>query len=227
MRAPATLVIDFHFDLICPWCLIGKRHLDAALAALHAELPQLAIELRWHGHELLPDLPPGGVPYQAFYERRLGGAAAVTARRAQVQAAAQQAGLVLAFERIRTMPNTRLAHCLLDCVRRHGTPAQLAALIDALFVDPAVHGRGYGTVLLEHALSLAPDAVVDASEQASNALAFYEARGFVRTGRSESDPQGRPYPLIHLKYGGADRRRSLGGATRRSARNQGDQKGSA
>jgi putative acetyltransferase len=75
-------------------------------------------------------------------------------------------------------------------------------MIDALFVDPAVHGRGFGTALLDHALALAPAAVVDASEQASNALPFYEARGFVRTGRSETDPQGRPYPLIHLKYGG-------------------------
>jgi putative acetyltransferase len=73
-------------------------------------------------------------------------------------------------------------------------------LIDALFVDPAVHRRGYGTALLDHALALAPDAVVDASEQASNALPFYEARGFVRTGRSETDPQGRPYPLVHLRY---------------------------
>jgi putative acetyltransferase len=73
-------------------------------------------------------------------------------------------------------------------------------LIDALFVDPAVHGRGYGTALLEHALALAPEAVVDASEQATNALPFYEARGFVRTGRSETDPQGRPYPLVHLRY---------------------------
>jgi putative acetyltransferase len=75
-------------------------------------------------------------------------------------------------------------------------------LIDALFVDPALHGRGYGTALLDHALSLAPDALVDASEQATNALPFYESRGFVRTGRSETDPQGRPYPLIHLKYAG-------------------------
>ena len=75
-------------------------------------------------------------------------------------------------------------------------------LIDALFVDPAVHGRGYGTALLNHALDLAPDAVVDASEQASNALPFYEARGFIRTGRSDTDPQGRPYPLIHLRYAG-------------------------
>lgn len=77
-------------------------------------------------------------------------------------------------------------------------------MIDALFVDPALHGRGYGTALLDHALTLAREAVVDASEQASNALPFYEARGFVRTGRSETDPQGRPYPLIHLKYGGRD-----------------------
>ena len=77
------------------------------------------------------------------------------------------------------------------------------SLIDALFVDPAVHGRGYGTALLDHALSLAPEATVDASEQASNALPFYEARGFVRTGRSETDPQGRPYPLVHLKYAGS------------------------
>lgn len=75
-------------------------------------------------------------------------------------------------------------------------------MIDALFVHPAVHGQGVGTLLLEHALSLAPNAIVDASEQASNALPFYEARGFVRTGRSEIDPQGRPYPLIHLRYGG-------------------------
>ena len=75
-------------------------------------------------------------------------------------------------------------------------------LIDALFVDPEVHGRGYGTALLNQALKLAPDAVVDASEQATNALPFYEARGFVRTGRSETDPGGRPYPLIHLKYEG-------------------------
>jgi putative acetyltransferase len=73
-------------------------------------------------------------------------------------------------------------------------------MIDAMFVDPAAHGRGFGTALLNHALALAPQAVVDASEQAANALPFYEARGFVRTGRSERDGEGRPYPLVHLRY---------------------------
>ena len=89
-----------------------------------------------------------------------------------------------------------------------GRPAGFLAMdgrmIDALFVDPALHGRGYGTALLNQALRLAPDAVVDANEQATNALPFYLARGFVRTGRSETDPGGRPYPLIHLRYAGGE-----------------------
>ena len=71
-------------------------------------------------------------------------------------------------------------------------------MIDALFVDPAVHGRGFGTALLNQALQLSPKATVDASEQATNALPFYLSRGFRVVGRSETDCQGRPYPLIHL-----------------------------
>jgi putative acetyltransferase len=65
-------------------------------------------------------------------------------------------------------------------------------MIDALFVDPAAHGRGFGTALLRQALALAPAATVDASEQASNALPFYLARGFEITGRSETDPREGP-----------------------------------
>ena len=71
-------------------------------------------------------------------------------------------------------------------------------MIDALFVDSAVHGEGYGTRLLDKALELSPNATVEASEQATNALPFYLTRGFHVVGRSETDPQGRPYPLIHL-----------------------------
>ena len=80
-------------------------------------------------------------------------------------------------------------------------------MIDALFVDPAVHGQGFGTALLAaRAEALSPGALVEASEQATNALPFYEARGFVRIGRSETDPQGRPYPLVLLRHAGASRR---------------------
>jgi len=76
--------------------------------------------------------------------------------------------------------------------------------IEALFVDPAVHGRGFGTALIAQALSIDPQAKVDANEQADNAVAFYEAKGFVRIGRSDSDPEGLPYPIIHLRHPGPE-----------------------
>ncbi|WP_216352863.1 acetyltransferase [Sphingomonas sp. LM7] len=100
------------------------------------------------------------------------------------------------------LPNAELRLAVDDADRVQGFLVMDGEMIDALFVDPAVHGRGVGTALLNYALKLAPNAIVDASEQATNALPFYEARGFVRTGRSETDPQGRPYPLVHLRHPG-------------------------
>ncbi len=85
-------------------------------------------------------------------------------------------------------------------------------MIDALFVDPAAHGQGYGTELLNHAIALGATRV-EASEQATNALPFYLARGFTVAGRSETDPQGRPYPLIELHLAAGDRSRSRPGTT--------------
>jgi putative acetyltransferase len=101
------------------------------------------------------------------------------------------------------LPNVALWLAVDAGDRAQGFLVMDGEMIDALFVDPAVHGQGIGTALLDHALTLAPGAIVDASEQASNALPFYEARGFVRIGRSETDPQGRPYPLVHLRHKGS------------------------
>jgi putative acetyltransferase len=96
------------------------------------------------------------------------------------------------------LPGAELILAVNETSRQVGFLVMDKTMIDALFVDPAHHGKGYGTLLLNHALSLEPGATIDASEQASNALPFYLARGFRVVGRSETDPQGRPYPLIHL-----------------------------
>ncbi|KAF1043643.1 MAG: putative N-acetyltransferase YjaB [Herbaspirillum frisingense] len=72
--------------------------------------------------------------------------------------------------------------------------------MEALFVDPAHHGRGVGRALVEHALSLHPVLITDVNEQNALAARFYQRMGFVATGRSPLDGQGRPYPLIHLRY---------------------------
>ena len=74
--------------------------------------------------------------------------------------------------------------------------------MEAWFVDPACHGRGIGTALGRHGLSLHPRLTTDVNEQNARALGFYEKMGFRRTGRSSLDGQGRPYPIIHLEYVG-------------------------
>nr|WP_076744295.1 acetyltransferase [Sphingomonas jeddahensis] len=77
-----------------------------------------------------------------------------------------------------------------------------AGHMEALFVDPVCRGTGVGAALVRHALALHPTLTTDVNEQNGQAVGFYERMGFHRTGRSPTDDQGRPYPLIHLRYDG-------------------------
>lgn len=70
--------------------------------------------------------------------------------------------------------------------------------IDALFVDPDMHGRGIGRLLIGRAVKGARTVTVDVNEQNGQAVSFYRRLGFGRIGRSETDSEGRPFPLLHL-----------------------------
>jgi predicted DsbA family dithiol-disulfide isomerase len=139
-----SVTVDIHFDFICPWCLIGKRNLDAAITYLASLRPDVSVKVRWHSHQLLPDMPVGGVPYQAFYVARLGSPGAVAARRAQVQKAAEAAGVELMFDRIEVMPNTRAAHRLIAWATTTGAAIKPALLIDRLFTGYFIDGEDIG-----------------------------------------------------------------------------------
>ncbi|WP_093316061.1 acetyltransferase [Sphingomonas jatrophae] len=76
------------------------------------------------------------------------------------------------------------------------------AHMEALFIDPAHRGHGIGRLLVAHALALHPGLTTDVNEQNEQALGFYLRLGFVPVGRSATDGQGRPYPLIHLRAAG-------------------------
>lgn len=70
--------------------------------------------------------------------------------------------------------------------------------VEALFLAPEWIGCGGGSLLVQHARSLHGPLTVDVNEQNSQALGFYLAIGFSVVRRSETDREGRPFPLLHL-----------------------------
>lgn len=70
--------------------------------------------------------------------------------------------------------------------------------LEALFISPTSFRRGGGKAMLEHARKLKGELQVDVNEQNPRALAFYLSNGFVVAGRSPTDSQGLPFPLLHL-----------------------------
>lgn len=140
----ATLAIEVSFDLVCPWCLIGKRHLDTAIGMLREQHPEVAVEVTWRSHPLMPEIPKQGLPFADFYLQRLGSAEAVTSRQAQVREAAHAAGVEIAFDRIKVFPNTLDAHRLVAQAQSQGGSTRAGIVIDALFERYFVRGENIG-----------------------------------------------------------------------------------
>ena len=71
--------------------------------------------------------------------------------------------------------------------------------VEMLFIEPDLRGKGIGRALLDHARRSRNRISVDVNEQNPEAVGFYLHYGFVQTGRSQLDGEGRPFPLLHLK----------------------------
>ena len=116
---PALLTIDIVSDVVCPWCYIGKRKLEAALA-----LPQAAdlppVRIRWHPFQLNPDLPEAGMPRKQYLEDKFGGPARTAEMYARVHAAGAAVGLDLNFGAIQQQANTLAAHALIAFAQEDG-----------------------------------------------------------------------------------------------------------
>jgi len=111
MNSP-TLTIDVVSDVVCPWCYIGKRKLEAALASAGAsDLPTTVV--RWHPFQLNPDMPALGVPRKQYLEEKFGGPERAAEIYERVRAAGQAVGLQLNIDGITRQPNTLAAHALI------------------------------------------------------------------------------------------------------------------
>ncbi len=163
MASPATPVvrtIDIISDAICPWCWIGKAHLDAALAELAED--GLAFRIRWRPFQLNPDMPAEGLPRDAYRAAKFGSLERSRQLDAQVAEAGRAAGLDFQHDRIATTPNTVAAHRVIRAAEEEGAQHAVAeALFRAYFQD----GRDIGdaTTLAEVAgeAGMDPAAVAD------------------------------------------------------------------
>jgi predicted DsbA family dithiol-disulfide isomerase len=133
--------IDVVSDVVCPWCYIGKRRLDAALAELAHRDPTVRPLVSWHPFQLDADVPATGLPRHAYMEAKFGGKARLKEAHDRLRAAGATVGITFAFEAILRQPNTLDAHRLIGWAQRQGDAGPLVeALFKAFFVD----GRDIG-----------------------------------------------------------------------------------
>ncbi|MBS1143018.1 MAG: DsbA family oxidoreductase [Proteobacteria bacterium] len=139
------LTIEIVSDLVCPWCFIGLRRLDAAIAEVRRELPDFDCVKRWRPFFLNPDTPPEGEPYRPFLEKKFGGPAAVDALFERVRAAGRPWGVEYAFEKIEVRANTLQAHRLIHWAQQRG---DARPLVERLFIGQFQRGEHVGDVAL-------------------------------------------------------------------------------
>ena len=139
------LTIDIVADIVCPWCFIGKRRLETAVALVRRHDPEFTCRTRWLPFFLNPDTPPEGEPYLPFLERKFGGRASVEALFARVREAGRAYGIDYAFEKIPLRANTLRAHRLIHWVQQRG---DADALVERLFVAQFQRGEYVGDIAL-------------------------------------------------------------------------------
>jgi predicted DsbA family dithiol-disulfide isomerase len=125
------LRIDVVSDVVCPWCFVGKRQLELALARLAEEHPQMPVpQVHWHPFQLNPDLPTEGMARSDYLARKFGNPdpGAIYGR---VKAAGHEVALELPIEGILRQPNTALAHAFVAAV--DDDPVLANRLAEALF----------------------------------------------------------------------------------------------
>jgi predicted DsbA family dithiol-disulfide isomerase len=145
MNTTATpLTIDIVSDVVCPWCYIGKRHVEAAVALWKASHPDAEINIRWHPFQLNPDLPLEGTDRKGYLEAKFGGPQRAAEIYARVAAAGRNAGLELNFDAIKKQPNTLAAHALIAYAQSFDDARYADAVVEHLFKAYFVDGEFIG-----------------------------------------------------------------------------------
>ena len=130
------LTIDVVSDVVCPWCYLGEKRLEAALA----EEPQ-PVALRWRPYQLDPAIPPGGLDRAEYMARKFGKSDRLQTAHDNLTRLGAELGIPFAFDRIKRSPNTLDAHRLIRWAASAGMQGEI---VDRLFKAYFVEGRDIG-----------------------------------------------------------------------------------
>ena len=119
--------IEIASDVVCPWCYIGKRRLEKALALLDGEVKANIV---WLPFQLNPGIPDEGLQRAEYRKQKFGSVERGRELDARVASEGAGEGIAFAFDRIERTPNTRAAHQLIELAQSQGKGQ---GVVDALF----------------------------------------------------------------------------------------------
>ena len=139
--AGATMIsIDLFSDPICPWCYIGKRRLEEALAIR----PDIRVEIEWHGFQLNPMMPHDGMNRSDYLSLKFGNPNNARRLYENIEGVGQQASIAFNFERIEVTPNTVNAHRLIRLAGQFGFQNDV---VERLFAAYFLDGENIGDIM--------------------------------------------------------------------------------
>lgn len=185
--------IDIISDTVCPWCYIGKRRLERALAMR----PDLPVDIGWRPYQLNPDMPEGGMDRRDYLAAKFGGTARAKDIYRNLVETGLQEGLAFDFDRIPKAPNTLASHRL---IRWAGAAGVQNKVVETIFRRYFVEGADIGDV--EVLIGIAEEAGMDSRLVRlyyQNGTDIQLVREEERLGR-ELGIQGVPFFIIDHKY---------------------------
>ena len=134
MSSQQPVRVDVVSDVVCPWCFIGKRRLEKAIA-LNPDIP---VEVHWRPYFLNDWIPRDGISREQYLTTKFGSPERYKGIAQRVAAAAAAEGLTYAMDKISRQPNTLDAHRLIRWAERAGKAAEMKQkLMDLYFTEGA------------------------------------------------------------------------------------------
>src|SRR5881394_2744294 len=131
--------IDVISDVICPWCYIGKRHLERALDIL--DQAKLRFTVAWHPFQLNPEMPTEGVDRQQYRLAKFGSAERSKQMDERITGVAAGVGIEFHLEKLTRTPNTVKAHRVIRFAAQKGVQD---GVVEALFEGYFCNGADIG-----------------------------------------------------------------------------------